>query len=144
MPKNTTTKSARRDARALTLQVLYEVDLAAHEPAQVLHDHLGEREITEEQEQFVRTMVAGISRDRARLDEYIQQIAPEWPTDQMAPIDRNILRMALYELLNQPETPVKVAINEAVELGRLFGSESTHRFVNGALGTFAARHLTRE
>jgi N utilization substance protein B len=59
----------------------------------------------------------------------------------MAPVDRNILRVAIYELLHQPDTPLKVAINEAVELARQYGSDSSRRFVNGALGTFAKRHL---
>jgi N utilization substance protein B len=76
---------------------------------------------------------------QAKLDAIIGEIAPQWPPDQMAVIDRNILRMAIYEMLIDPEVPVKVAINEAVELAKTFGSESSSRFINGALGTLAAR-----
>ena len=142
MPRSPS-KNSRREARALALQVLYEIDVARHDQALVLMDHLTEAAFDEPRERFVREMVVGIRRDLATLDEHIQQIAPEWPVAQMSPVDRNILRMALFELLSQPTTPVKVAINEAVELARSFGSESSHRFVNGALGTFAARHLPR-
>ncbi|MGH2541258.1 MAG: transcription antitermination factor NusB [Ardenticatenaceae bacterium] len=136
-------KEARRAARALMLQILYEIDTARHETSRVLADHLAEAGLEAEMERFVRTIVRGVLQRRAELDPYIQEIAPEWPVEQMAPVDRNILRIAIYELLHHPQTPVRVAINEAVELGRIFGSESSHRFVNGALGTFAQRYVER-
>jgi transcription antitermination protein NusB len=138
-----TDKAVRRAARTLILQVLYEIDLTDHKPALVMANHLDEAELDEETERFVRAMVVGVLEKREELDGYIQQVAPEWPTEQMAPIDRGILRMAMYELLYQEETPVRIAINEAVELAREFGSESSRRFVNGALGTFAREHLDR-
>lgn len=77
----------------------------------------------------------GLLEKRPELDDLIQKYAPAWPVHLLAPIDRNILRIALYELLYHTETPAKTAINEAVELAKVFGSESSARFVNGVLGT---------
>jgi N utilization substance protein B len=82
----------------------------------------------------------GVLRHRRALDELISRYAPEWPLEQMALIDRNVLRMAIFEFAVDRDTPVKVAINEAVELGRLFGSDSAPRFINGVLGTLATQH----
>jgi len=78
--------------------------------------------------------------NKAQLDEMIITYAPEWPIEQMAIIDRNILRIALFEFAIRQETPPKVAINEAVELAKLFGSDSSRRFVNGVLGTYLGQH----
>lgn len=125
------------------MQILYEIDVARHEPAEVLANHLADAEFEWEMEKWVRTMALGVLEHLSETDVYIAGVAPEWPLEQMAPVDRNILRMTIYELLYQTETPVKVAINEAVELARLYGSESSRRFVNGALGTFAKQHLDR-
>lgn len=84
---------------------------------------------------YIRTTVNGAMSKRATIDEAIAKVAPEWPVDQIASIDKAILRLAIYELLYNPEVPPKVAINEAVELSKTFGSDSTPRFVNGVLGT---------
>jgi transcription antitermination factor NusB len=89
--------------------------------------------------EFARQIVAGVTPLFATLDFYIAEHAPEWPLDQVAIIDRNILRMALWEFAVYGETPIKVAINEAVELSKTYGSDSTPRFVNGVLGSLAAR-----
>lgn len=123
------------------MQILYEIDVARHTPAEVLANHLAEAEFEWEVETWVRTVVVGVLQNLPQIDGHIEDVAPEWPLDQMAPVDRNILRVAIYELLHQPDTPLKVAINEAVELARQYGSDSSRRFVNGALGTFAKRHL---
>ena len=90
---------------------------------------------------FVHHLVFGVLRYKEHLDSLIQRYAPEWPIDQMAPIDRNILRMALFEFSVDGQTPVKVAINEAVELAKIFGSDSAPRFVNGVLGSLAGENL---
>jgi N utilization substance protein B len=82
-----------------------------------------------------KTLLQGLLEKRQELDKLIQTYAPAWPVHLLAPIDRNILRIALYELLYHTETPAKTAINEAVELAKVFGSESSARFVNGVLGT---------
>ena len=82
-----------------------------------------------------RSLVEGLGQRRHELDQLIQSYAPAWPVHLLAPVDRNILRIALFELLYHPDTPAKTAINEAVELAKVFGSESSARFVNGVLGT---------
>jgi N utilization substance protein B len=81
----------------------------------------------------------GVTENREWLDGYIARYAPEWPVEQIAIIDRNILRIAIFEILARSDTPLKVAINEAVELAKTFGSDSAPRFVNGVLGTLAAK-----
>lgn len=87
---------------------------------------------------FTRELIHGVVTHRAEIDRLIAKYAPEWPLDQVAVVDRNILRMALYEILIDQTTPIKVAINEAVELSKLYGAEATPRFVNGVLGSLAA------
>ncbi len=84
-------------------------------------------------------LVTGVLEHRERLDALIRRYAPEWPLDQIAILDRNILRIAIFELIVDDTVPVKVAINEAVELAKTFGAESTPRFINGVLGTLASR-----
>ena len=134
----------RRKARAVALQTLYEVDTAHHDWNAVLARHLEEHHLPPQTSDFVRHLVSDVLEHRAKLDTIIGEIAPQWPSDQMAVINRNILRMAIYEMLMDPEVPVKVAINEAVELAKTFGSESSRRFINGALGTLAARRSLTE
>lgn len=125
----------RTRARSIALQVLYETDLAAHAPGDVLKTRLEETTLPIELAEFARGIIFGVLPIREHLDRVIAKYAPEWPLDQIAAIDRNILRMACWEFAVSGETPVKVAINEAVELAKLFGSDSTARFVNGVLGT---------
>jgi transcription antitermination protein NusB len=125
----------RTRARAIALQVLYETDLSAHLPGDVLRTRLEETTLPLELAEFARGIIFGVLPIRDHLDRVIAKYAPEWPMDQIAAIDRNILRMACWEFAISRETPVKVAINEAVELAKLFGSDSTARFVNGVLGT---------
>jgi transcription antitermination protein NusB len=86
---------------------------------------------------FAQMLVHGVIEYQDDMDRLITRFAPEWPLDQMAVIDRNILRIAMYEFLVTDETPVKVAINEAVELAKVYGSDSAPRFINGVLGTLA-------
>ena len=125
----------RTRARALALQVLYETDLSSHLPGDVLKTRLEETTLPPDLAEFARGIIFGVLPIRENLDRVIAKYAPEWPLDQIAAIDRNILRMACWEFAISRETPVKVAINEAVELAKLFGSDSTARFVNGVLGT---------
>jgi N utilization substance protein B len=94
-------------------------------------------ELTPELEEFVRSIVFGVLPLTVSLDLAIAKYAPEWPFDQIAAIDRNILRIATWEFAVDGETPVKVAINEAVELAKLYGSDSAPRFINGVLGSLA-------
>lgn len=87
--------------------------------------------------EFAERLIHGVVAYQDKMDTLIARYAPEWPLDQMAVIDRNILRIAIYEFLVTDETPVKVAINEAVELAKVYGSDSAPRFINGVLGTLA-------
>jgi transcription antitermination protein NusB len=125
----------RTRARSIALQVLYETDLSTHLPGDVLKTRLEETTLPLDLAEFARGIIFGVMPIREHLDRVIAKYAPEWPMDQVAAIDRNILRMACWEFAVSRETPVKVAINEAVELAKLFGSDSTARFVNGVLGT---------
>lgn len=128
---------SRTRARGLALQVLYEVDVANHPPAEVLRCRLEDTPLSDELAEFARQIIFGVLPHIQELDQLIAKYAPEWPLDQVAAIDRNILRMAFWEFAVQRETPLKVAINEAVELAKQFGSESAPRFVNGVLGSLA-------
>jgi N utilization substance protein B len=128
---------SRTRARGLALQVLYEVDMANHPPVEVFQSRLEEMPLSEELAEFARRIVFGVLPRIPDLDLMIAKYAPEWPLEQVAPIDRNILRLAFWEFAVQRETPLKVAINEAVELAKQFGSDSAPRFINGVLGSLA-------
>jgi N utilization substance protein B len=131
-------KRERRRARSLALQSLYEIDTVGHAPYEVIARHIEQNEsISEDGVAFLKAMVEGVWASTEHLDQLIGSCAPEWPVDQLAVLDRNILRMALWELATSDEVPLKVAINEAVELAKRFGSESSARFINGVLGTLA-------
>lgn len=140
----------RRKARALALQILFEIDSVGHSPEGALQNRLeavraedlaAERQVMpQEGEAFVQALVKGVVNNQAELDRLIGKFAPEYPVDQLAIVDRNILRLALYELREMGDVPVKVAINEAVELAKLYGSDSAPRFVNGVLGAYIAGH----
>lgn len=130
---------SRTKARSVALQVLYEVDLTGHVPGEVLVDRLEDDPLDSNLADFTSQIVFGVSPLVEKLDNFIAQHAPEWPLDQVAVIDRNILRIALWEFAVAGCTPVKVAINEAIELAKLYGSDSTPRFVNGVLGALANR-----
>ncbi len=126
---------SRTRARSIALQVLYEIDIANHPPADILNQRLEETPLSDELSEFSRQIVFGVLPLSQELDQIIAKYAPEWPLDQIAAIDRNILRVACWEFAVQGETPVKVAINEAVELAKMFGSDSAPRFINGVLGS---------
>jgi N utilization substance protein B len=130
---------ARRKARTVALQALYEIDSTTHVPDLVIEQRLEETPLPAELNEFARQLVAGVISRAPLLDTLIQKHAPEWPLDQMAVIDRNILRIAIWEFAVDGQTPIKVAINEAVELAKLYGSDSAPRFVNGVLGALAVR-----
>jgi transcription antitermination protein NusB len=127
----------RRLAREAVLDSLYEMDVAAHDPSEVLARVIRERRIKEDLADFARLLLSGVLEKRAEIDAVIEQTAPAWPADQLSPIDRNILRIAIREFLVDNLTPVGAAINEAVEMAKKFGSESSGRFINGVLGSVA-------
>jgi len=129
----------RTRARSIALQALYEIDLTGHPPEIVIAERLAETPLEDNLGEFARNIVFGILPIVHELDEIISRHAPEWPLDQVAIIDRNIMRIALWEIAVSNQTPLKVAINEAVELAKMFGSESSRRFVNGVLGALVSR-----
>jgi N utilization substance protein B len=129
----------RRRARGVAIQTLYEVDCAGHSPEEVLAARLLDAPLAPAAAQFARKLVQGVLANQDQMDRLIARYAPEWPVSQMAIIDRNVLRIAIFELAIDGSTPIKVAINEAVELAKIYGSESSARFVNGVLGTLVDR-----
>lgn len=133
----------RRQARMVALQTLYEYDVAHHPPVEVLERHMVERHLPPKVVEYASELVIGVCDHLADIDAHIQSAAPEWPLQQMARIDKNILRLAIYEILFNTTVPAKAAINEAVELAKQFGSDTASRFVNGVLGTiFNRAHQT--
>jgi len=124
----------------VALQTLFEVDSVNHPVELVLAQRLEEKALPAEGRAFARQLVSGVLEHRQRLDSIISDIATDWPVEQVAVIDRNILRIAVFEITVYGQTPVKVAINEAVELAKLFANDSSRRFVNGVLGTLVSRH----
>ncbi|MBI4321346.1 MAG: transcription antitermination factor NusB [Chloroflexi bacterium] len=131
----------RRQARIVALQTLYEFDTVRHPPGDILQRHLEEAQLPPEVEQFASHLVAGVLRNLEQIDNAIQKAAPAWPLDQMAKMDKNVLRIAIFEILfDNRATPVKAVINEAVELAKLFGSDASSKFVNGVLGTVVLKN----
>jgi N utilization substance protein B len=120
--------------RRVALQVLYEVDSADHAVGEVLSQQTRFYQLTDDALDYLNYLVTGVLERTKRLDRVISRFAPEWPVDQLAIVDRNILRMAVFELCFNDEVPIKVAIDEAVELAKWFGAEGSTRFVNGVLG----------
>ncbi len=126
---------SRHRARTLALQALYEIDYTGHKAEEVISHLLEEKTLGEEHANFARELVAGVLEHQTGIDEKIKKFAPAWPLTQMAAIDRSILRLAIFEILIDNRVPVKVAINEAIELAKTFGSESSPKFINGVLGS---------
>lgn len=127
----------RSMSRRVALQVLYELDTTHHQVGDVINGQVNQQSLTPKTVRYLRDIVQGVIDNRQRLDAVIQHFAPEWPLSQVAVIDRNILRMAVYEFTIYQQTPMRVAINEAVELAKLFGAEGAARFVNGVLGALS-------
>jgi len=134
--------SNRHLGRIVALQTLYEYEFRIQcgdttvTAEEVLQRNIDRYEEAIEDTKFVDDLVHGVLKEQTNLDEKIQPIAPDWPIEQIARIDRNILRIGVFELLHQAEVvPPKVAINEAVELAKAFGSDNSSKFVNGVLGT---------
>jgi len=124
----------RRKARIIALKALYEMDTVAHQPEDILARLLEEATAPPDVEAFARELVTSVLAHQEEIDEVIRQKAPAWPLEQVAVVDRNILRLAIFEILLDNRVPVRAAINEAVELAKAFGGESSPKFVNGVLG----------
>lgn len=127
---------SRTKARSIALQVLYEVDISSHKPGIVLSDRFTRLKMEDTLKRFISEIVSGVVEHTDVMDEFIADFAPEWPLDQVAAIDRNLLRIALWEIAVYQKTPIKVVINEAIELAKIYGSEGSAKFINGVLGGF--------
>ncbi len=127
--------SKRRRARILALQILFELDAVGHSVDQSIASHLADSLEPKSNEEFARELVEGVLEHRDRIDEVIRKNAPAWPLDQVATVDRNILRLAIYEITIDNRVPMRAAINEAVDLAKDFGGETSPRFINGVLGS---------
>ena len=125
----------RRKARIAALQALYELDCTKHKAEEALARLSAEGKLPQEALSFSEELVKGVLQNKSRLDDLIKKFAPAFPTEQMSVIDRNILRLAIFEVLFSDKTPIKVAINEAIELAKEFGSDSSPRLINGVLGS---------
>jgi N utilization substance protein B len=133
----------RHQARILALQILFEVDLTAHDVLEVLARTLTDQDVPEDIRTYADRLVRGALAHREEIDRYIATAAPAFPVRQLPLVDRNVLRIAIYELLHERDVPIKAAINEAVELAKRFGGDNSSRFVNGVLGTVAGQ-ITRD
>jgi N utilization substance protein B len=135
---NTRVVGLRRKARVTTLQVLYEIDCSSHKVEEVLYRILQESPLPEPTADFARGLINGVIQNKQAIDSEIRRFAPLFPLEQLAAIDRNILRLAIYEILFDSQVPVKVAVNEAVDLAKSFSSDSSPKFINGVLGSVIA------
>lgn len=139
--------SNRHLGRIIALQTLYEQDFrrdvgdSTVSVDEILARNIGRYQAMVDDKAFIKKLVEGVIACEGELDTVLQPIAPEWPIEQIARMDRTILHMGLYELQHETDVPPKVVINEAVELAKAFGSENSSKFVNGVLGTFYRQHF---
>ncbi len=125
----------RRKARLAAVQALFELDFQDRRSDEVIEERLAEVKVSAENKEFARRLVAGVLHHKEDIDARIAAAAPQWPLEQIAHVDKNVLRLAIYELMFEDNSvPAKVAINEAIELARLLGSDTSPKFVNGVLG----------
>ncbi len=142
--------SNRHLGRIIALQTLYEQELRTEaddkdfDLKSVLERNISRYSQALDDKAFVERIVSGVIKNTAKLDAELQPVAPEWPIDQIARMDRLILRIGLFELTSEPETPPKVVINEAVELAKAFGGDNSSKFINGVLGTLLRQTEPKE
>jgi N utilization substance protein B len=129
--------SRRRKARIAALQALFESDSSRHDPEVALTWLTDEEELPEPTLAYAKELIAGVIQNRDQIDEVIEAHAPSWPLGQVSVVDRNILRLAIFEIMIENKVPLKAAINEAVELAKIFGSYNSFKFVNGVLGAIS-------
>jgi N utilization substance protein B len=133
---------SRTRARECALQALYQLDTTGGDPRQAVRAVLAHfEEADADTERFADELVRGVESERSQIDALIQKTSTNWKLDRMARVDRNILRLAVYEILRRADVPIRVTLNEAVELGKKFGSEESSAFVNGVLDRIAHMDL---
>jgi N utilization substance protein B len=129
---------ARRKARTVALQALYEADASDHPVMETVDRLVAAENLAESTAKFAQELARGVAEHRAEIDRIIAKAAPLRPIDELAAIDRNVLRVAIYELVFDNRAPVAAVINEAVELARRFGTDNSSKFINGVLGSVSA------
>lgn len=135
---------SRRLAREAVLKALFAVDLGKIPLERVLDDVLSEAQLPPQHESFARELAEGAIHRRDESDDLIRKMAVDWTIERMATIDRNILRLALYEIFERPDIPDSVAVNEAVELAKKYGEAESGKFINGILGEIVRRRSAEE
>ena len=128
-------KRNRSKSRSLALQTLFEIDLAKHHMDDVLGHLMVESDLDKNHLDFTREIVHGVIEKQKQIDNLIAQCATERQVGDLSSLDRSVLRMGILELIDFPQTPPKVVVNEAVELARIYGSDNSNKFVNGVLGS---------
>jgi N utilization substance protein B len=131
--------SKRRNARELSLKVLFQIEVGKLPPEEALETSFEQVRPSEEDREYVAEVVRGVMREETELDRIIADLAEGWRLDRLAKVDKNVLRLALYELIHRPEIPVSVVVNDAVEVAKKYSTEDSGRFVNGILGSFLRR-----
>jgi len=134
----------RRRARIAALQALYELDCTKHKVEETSARLRAGETLAQEALSFSEELVKGVLQNKSEIDALIKKFAPAFPPEQMSIIDRNILRLAIFEILFDDKTPFKVAINEAVELAKEFGSDSSPRLINGVLGSITTERGVKQ
>lgn len=124
----------RREARELVLKILYAWDVGKNDADQVMEQLFNEENTTESGRVFCRSLVNGVIANLVAIDKLISKYSTDWPLDRMAVVDRNLMRIAVFEILFSDGVPSAVAVNEAIEIAKSYGSEESPRFVNGILG----------
>jgi N utilization substance protein B len=127
----------RREARIAALQVLFELDCSGHNAEEVLARALEDKDLPGQYADFCRGLVNGVIQKKKDIDDVIRRFAPLFPPEQLATIDRNILRLAIYEIQHS-QVPMKAVVNEAIELSKGYASDSSPKFINGVLGSVIA------
>lgn len=129
----------RRRAREYALQLLFQIDLSGGPPEAVFEDFWSGQKAGEEVRAFAERLVRGVWREREALDGVIASCAEHWRLDRMATVDRNVLRIAVFEMMFETDTPAAVAIDEAIEVAKRFGGEDSGKFINGVLDAIRRR-----
>jgi len=138
--------SNRHLGRIIALQTLYEVEFREQsgdktvDLSEVLARNISRYQKAVDDKSFIERLVNGVTKEEAKLDDVLRPVAPEWPIEQIARMDRVVLRIGLYELLYEKDVPPKVVINESVELAKSFGGDNSSKFINGVLGTVLREH----
>lgn len=125
--------TVRRRAREIALQVLYQLDIVRGDPQEALTLYFDNFRPSEKTREFCQRLVEGVCQEQGEIDQLIEEKAENWTLKRMAVVDRNILRLATFELLNCPDIPFKASLNEAIELAKKFGSDDSSAFINGIL-----------